>query len=156
MYKKILVPLDGSALAECVLPHVEAIGKGCSVKEVHLLRVIREVEPPPAAKIRFTEKEIRQFEADRESMARDYLTQVVERLKFDWTEVNAQVLRGRHIALRIVEYARENAVDLIIIATHGRSGIGRWVWGSNADRILRTSATPILMIRGAGVIPEEG
>lgn len=154
MYKRILVPLDGSALAECVLPHVEAIGRGCGVEEVHLLRVIKQVEPPPAAKIRFTEKDIRQFEADKESMAWDYLHTLVARLGYGWTQVKAQVLRG-HIAPKIVEYAKDNRVDLIIIATHGRSGIGRWVWGSNADRLLRTSATPVLMVRGEGCLPDE-
>lgn len=152
MYKKILVPLDGSALAECVLPHVEAIGKGCGAEQIFLVRVIKQVDPPPAAKIRFTEKDIKQFEADKESMAWDYLDALVERLDYDWTQVTAKVLRG-HIAVQIVDYAKQNGAELIIIATHGRSGIGRWVWGSNADRILRTSTTPILMIRGAGFIP---
>jgi nucleotide-binding universal stress UspA family protein len=52
----------------------------------------------------------------------------------------------------IADYASKNDVDLIIIATHGRSGVSRWVWGSVADHILRSACVPVLMIRAPGCV----
>ncbi len=152
MYKKIMVPLDGSPMAECVLPHVERIGKGCGAEKVVLIRVEEPMAVPPSAKIRFTEKDIEQFEADKVAIARDYLDQLAEKLGYDWAQVEKVVLTGS-VSSQLVDYAKKNASDLIVIATHGRSGISRWVWGSTADRLLRSACTPIFMVRAPGCIP---
>ena len=53
----------------------------------------------------------------------------------------------------IAEYATKNEIDLIVIATHGRSGVSRWVWGSVADRILRSACVPVMMVRAPGCVP---
>jgi nucleotide-binding universal stress UspA family protein len=153
MYKKIMVPLDGSALAECVLPHVEAIGKGCGAEKIILVRVVKNVEPPPTAKIRFTDKDIKEFVSDKVAFAKEYLDKMVARLHYDWTQIESRVLVG-HISMQLVDFSKQNDMDLIIIATHGRSGIGSWVWGTTADRVLRTSKAPVLIVRGPGVVPE--
>ena len=55
--------------------------------------------------------------------------------------------------MEIIRYARDKSIDLIVIATHGRSGVSRWVWGSVADRILRSSCVPVLMVRAPGCVP---
>jgi nucleotide-binding universal stress UspA family protein len=57
------------------------------------------------------------------------------------------------VAESIADYATKNGVDLIIIATHGRSGVSRWVWGSVADRVLRSACVPVLMVRAPGCVP---
>lgn len=143
MYRKILVPLDGSELAECVLPHVEAISRGCSIGEVVLLEI---VEPPPAWAIEGVDPVA--LQGANEKAAKEYLSKIQSQLASDGFNVSAEVLMGK-AAETIIEFAKRNAVDLIAIATHGRSGIGRWVFGSVADRILRSSHVPILMIRPA-------
>ena len=57
------------------------------------------------------------------------------------------------VAEDVANYASKTGADLIVIATHGRSGPSRWVWGSIADRILRSSCVPVLMVRAPGCVP---
>ncbi|MBI2869047.1 MAG: universal stress protein [Chloroflexi bacterium] len=154
MYENILVPLDGSALAECVLPHVEELGRGCRVNRLTLARVVDLPGIPIVAEtgsIPMQEKlELarEQFEADLKREAQEYLDSVAARLKVN-TAVTPVVLAGRPETC-LLEYAQSSGVDLIIIASHGRSGISRWVWGSVADRLLRASPAPVFMVRSPG------
>jgi nucleotide-binding universal stress UspA family protein len=157
MYQKILVPLDGSELAECVLPHVEAIATGCNVGTIILTRVVEPFGLPVAVEYDiYSRKEIEEewqlFELEERSVAERYLDQVADRFRKEGRYVQSQVLVGR-VAESLADYAAENGVDLIVIATHGRSGIGRWVWGSTADRLLRSSCVPVLMVRAPGCAP---
>lgn len=154
MYQKILVPVDGSELAECVLPHVESIAKGCQVREVVFVRV---AEPVPLSILgeEFTgdTREWQHIEAENKKAAENYLNRLVSRLKYDGISIQSEVLIGGRIADIIADYATKNKVDLIITATHGRSGISRWVWGSVADRILRAACVAVLMVRSPGCVP---
>ncbi len=148
MYKKIMVPLDGSELAECVLPHLEAFMKGFSPGQVLLIRVVeplRMSNAVPAAKI----ETIQKYESERASLARTYLDQVSERVSRQGVDLHRKVIVGG-IAECLIGYARDNHVDLILMATHGRSGITRWVRGSVADRMLRSAHIPVLMVRAPG------
>jgi nucleotide-binding universal stress UspA family protein len=144
MYQKILVPLDGSKLAECVLPHVRAIATGCGIKEVVLLRVVEPIPPeaPPATDFEAVQKAA--FGA-----AEKYLAGIQVELSKEGLNVEAKVLTGRP-AETIADFAQHNEVDLITIATHGRSGVSRWVFGSVADRLVRSSSAPVLLIRPGG------
>jgi nucleotide-binding universal stress UspA family protein len=154
MYKKILVPLDGSELAECVLPHVESIAKGGGVQSVVFLRVVEPFYLPTADEISayFSVKTIERINSENRVNAENYLKKLVKRTKYDGVNVQPEVITGK-AADSIAEYATKNGVDLIIIATHGRSGISRWVWGSVADRILRSACVPVLMVRAPGCKP---
>ena len=152
MYQKIMVPLDGSELAECVLPHVEAISKGCDVKNVTLVRVVEPLELPPQTWIAFTEGESQQIESGRKSEAEEYLKKVEKQLQESAIRVGSAVLFGK-AAESVAEYATQNGVDLIVIATHGRSGISHWYWGSVAERILRSACVPVFMVRAPGCVP---
>ncbi len=151
MYQKILVPLDGSELAECVLPHVESIAKGCGVREVILVRV---AEPfnLPSGYAYLSPEQIKEIDTENEVIAKDYLNQMVSQVKLDGVKVQTQVIIGK-AADSLADYATKNGFDLIVIATHGRSGISRWAWGSVADRVLRSACVPVLMIRAPGCVP---
>jgi len=140
MYKKILVPLDGSKLAECTLEHVRAIATGCHVPEVVLLRVIEE-PILPYVQAAFLHDTRQKLEAD----AQDYLSKVADTLKKDGVAVETAVVHGA-AAPDILDYAKNNGVDLIIISTHGLSGTFRWVFGSVADRVVRHSPVPVLVV----------
>jgi nucleotide-binding universal stress UspA family protein len=140
MYQKILVPLDGSELAECVLPHVKAIATGCDVKQLILLRVVE----PLRAEI--DDEVVRKTVV---KTAEDYLAKIQAKLNKAGLAVETQILTGIP-AETISDFAQRNKVDLIALATHGRSGISRWVFGSVADRLLRSSSVPILLIRPKG------
>jgi nucleotide-binding universal stress UspA family protein len=159
MYKKILVPLDGSELAECVLPHVETIIKGCSVPQVVFLRVVE-----PFQKVSGWESntlssldsiskiDINKVDSQNRAIAKKYLEDLVKRAKLDNADAKSEVLTGS-APEAITDYASKNEVDLIVIATHGRSGISRWVWGSVADRVLRSACIPVFMVRAPGCVP---
>ena len=154
MYKKILVPMDGSELAESVLPHVKAISGGCSVNEVVLIRIIEPIVIPHSAMIKsiMRDSDLEQVEHDREKAANEYLDRVIAGMDLGVSDVNKVVLKGQ-VAETIGKYAEDNGVDLIVISTHGRSGITRWVMGSVAERVLRSSCVPVLMVRAPGCIP---
>ncbi len=148
MYEKIMVPLDGSELAECVLPHVEAFVKGCYVANVVFMRVIQPATVSYGG-IAVSPEIIKERESADKSAAKDYLDQVINRLKHEGVELHSEVLVGT-VADSLADFAEENDFDLILIATHGRSGVNRWVRGSVADKILRSSNIPVLMVRAPG------
>ena len=154
MYKKIMVPLDGSALAECVLPHVKEITKGCGCEELTLLRV---VEPErvysSVSNSPMDPNLIATRETERKKAAEEYLHVIADRLTQPGLTCTTRAVVGR-VAESLVDYCVKNSADLIIIATHGRSGITRWVRGSVADKILRSSKIPVMMVRAPGT--EDG
>ena len=141
MYNKILVPLDGSEISECSLTHVQAIATGCSVPEVALIKVI---EPIPetgwiaASERKDSEKRAREY-------AQDYLTKLAGKLEKKGIEVTTVIASG-NIAEKILEYAQGNKIDLIIMSTHGSSGVVRWALGSVADKVSRHASMPVLVI----------
>jgi nucleotide-binding universal stress UspA family protein len=153
MYKKILVPLDGSDLAECVLPHVESITKGCGVQGVVFLRVVEPFTATVSALgPTFTEQDRQNIDSQNRADAEKYLSQLVNHTKYGGVKIQREVMVGK-AAESIADYATQDGVDLIIIATHGRSGVSRWVWGSVADRVLRSACVPVLMVRAPGCVP---
>jgi len=145
MYEKILVALDGSALAEEVLPHVAGIATRTD-SEVILLRVAAPVRPTAVDVVAVmpvdTEQEMKRI-ADE---CLSYLEGAADRLRSAGLKVKTAVQFGDP-AEQIVDFARDNGVGLIAMSTHGRSGISRWVYGSVADRVLRAATVPILLIR---------
>ncbi len=154
MYRKIMVPLDGSTLAECVLSHAEAVAKGCN-DEVILIRVVEPLEHLfRGLDSGILPEERKHIEAESVESARDYLQQIKEKLDKGIT-VKTEVLLGK-VDDQLVDYANKNDVGLVIIASHGRSGISRWVWGSVADHILRSVCMPVMMIRAPGCMLEGG
>ncbi len=157
MYNKIMVPLDGSDLAECVMPHVEAIISGFKSKEVVLVRVLNPVRLPVSVPAQgnfgFTEKDRHQLLANRKKAAKEYLEKMAGSLDIPGTVFSVAVLEGNP-ANMLADYATEHEVDLIVIASHGRSGVSRWVMGSVAERIVRTSCIPVMMVRAPGCEPK--
>ena len=148
MYNKILVPLDGSELAECVLPHVEAFIKEFSTSDVILIRVLEPERSYPGDH-GITADMLNKRASERKSNANDYLDKIVNQLKDEGAKLHVEVLEGR-VTESLAKYALDNNIDLILIATHGRSGVTRWVRGSVADKVLRSSNVPVLMVRAPG------
>jgi nucleotide-binding universal stress UspA family protein len=140
MYRKILVPLDGSDFSECSLSHVKAIATGCRVPEVVIMRVIEKL--PETGWISNAEQEIADKSAHDHAIK--YLSETAEQLKSAGLFTTIAVVDGQP-AHEIMEYADKNNVDLIIISTHGSSGIARWAFGSVADKVVRHSKVPVLI-----------
>jgi nucleotide-binding universal stress UspA family protein len=154
MYKKIMVPLDGSKLAECVLPHLETIVKGCESPEVIVVQVVEPLSVPYGREVaQFASLEqVKAFETHQKADAEKYLKEIVAPLKKTGVNARAEVIYGKAGEV-LSDYATKNGVDLVLIATHGRSGVSRWVWGSVADRLLRSVCVPVLMVRAPGSVP---
>ncbi|MFH0942084.1 MAG: universal stress protein [Chloroflexota bacterium] len=147
MYLHIMVPLDGSELAECVLPHVNAMAKLLKGKEkISLVRVVPPLHLYEGAEASLPPEERKRLEAGSARVARDYLGGIVPKLNLRQVTVATVVLSGQVID-ELNGFIKENGVDLVIIATHGRSGISRWFIGSTAERLIRTSSAPVLVVR---------
>jgi nucleotide-binding universal stress UspA family protein len=147
MYKRVLVPLDGSALAESILPFVEQVA-GPLDAEVVLLSVI---EPPSAGEVVASAGVVSPDAwRVREVEVKQYLAGVEQRLSAKGLRVQRRLQMGR-AAHEILATATAAGADLIAMTTHGRSGIVRLLFGSVAEAVLRASPVPLLLFR---VTPE--
>ena len=139
----ILVPLDGSELSEKALVAAYTIA-GMSNAEVTLLRVLHPVEKV----IKIDEHHAIYVDQQinfRTTRANEYLKKIRNLAEKTFT-INTVVEMG-DAAETIIDFARKNSIDLIIMSTHGRSGMKRWVYGSVAGKILSNAYNPILLIR---------
>jgi len=137
MFKKILVPLDGSQIAERILDQVENLAR-IHDAEVILIRV--------AFSHALTNEKLAEREEQAVADAKAYLTGVEERVKSSGIKVSSLTPCG-HAAEKIVEHARISNCDLIVMSTHGRSGLGQFVLGSVAIKVLHVATVPVLLYR---------
>jgi nucleotide-binding universal stress UspA family protein len=146
MYKKILVPLDGSELARKALDQAEKLAKTFDA-EIILFQVV------PFLPIYGSPELVTPLIVDekQKESAEKYLTNLAEELKKRGLKVTAMVRTGQQVAVEIIDFAKETGVDLIVMCTHGRSGITRWVLGSVAHKVLTRTETPILLLPLKGV-----
>jgi len=164
MYKKILVPLDGSKLAECALPHAEELAKGCTAAQVILITVTEQVQgqtrAPEAEELhrstdstefRRARSEMTVILGKKQKQAERYLRRIAEKLESKGVKVHTEMLFWPP-AEAIASYAKQNGADIIVMSSHGRSGVSRWAYGSVADKVLRSSCVPVLIIRAPGCI----
>ncbi|MBN1191372.1 MAG: universal stress protein [Dehalococcoidales bacterium] len=186
MYTRILVPLDGSKLAECVLPHVEAVASGCAAQEVILVSVTEKIRVKEnlnlSGNLGLAGKSTADYQvlsqsailsgqmvvstadqpSDKTTWIRDvgkkysqadkYLHRIQRGLTKKGLNIRISVLLGNP-AEAIVSFAEQNEINLIIMASHGRSGISRWASGSVTERVFRRTCVPILMVRAPGCVP---
>jgi nucleotide-binding universal stress UspA family protein len=149
MYKKVLVPLDGSALAECTLSHVKNLFKDGSVGEVTLLNVVK-VDLPWAVMESDQYPKGIDINAIRDPLfiaSRKYLADMESRLVSEGIKVKTESLEGNRPADTITEYAQRKGMDMIIIGTHGHTGLKKLMVGSVAFGVLHQSHIPVLLIR---------
>ena len=145
MYKDILLALDGSPLAEAAMPHARALAKAFGAR-VTLLSVVQPVGIYPQSGVVGPVVSIAlNVEEEMESVRR-YLRTIAEQFEAEGINVK-EVVREGDAASQICDYAHESRADLIVMSTHGRSGVQRWVYGSVADKVLRGAKVPILLIR---------
>ncbi len=141
LLKKIVVPLDGSQLAELTLPHVVELAKNLGL-EVVLVRVFDPLSQGHMPYVEHIREKMREE-------AKAYLELKVRELESEGLkDVSYLVLQG-NAATKIVDITQATHDNLIAICTHCRSGIGRWVLGSVTDRVVRYSGNPVLVIRAS-------
>jgi len=146
MFEKILVCLDGSKLAEQILPYAVEQALRLDSKVVLLRVVVDPVVVAAGAVIPVPASAIPEETQEEESEARAYLDSVAKPLRQKGVDIELVTLYGT-AGEAIVRYARDKGMGLIAMATHGRSGLGRAVFGSVADFVLRESGLPILVIK---------
>lgn len=143
MFERILVPLDGSETAEAVLPHVRRILQRHSAEFV-ILRVAYDLSA--------------KFHISTPSLT-DEAQRYVRRIAFTFTNQGVpakEAVRVGDAAEEILAAAAASGATMIAMSTHGRSGLDRFVFGSVAEKVLRASSVPVMMIRSFPRKPEEG
>jgi len=148
MFQKILVLLDGSELAEVVFPYAEELAGKLDL-DVILLHVY---SPALSDYVPMHRVYIDRAASTIKDKAKEARKRLGIKTKAKPVSVHGELATGYH-ADEILRYADENNVDLILMATHGRSGIKRWTMGSVADKVLRASTVPVLLVR-AGIEEE--
>ena len=139
LLRRILVPLDGSKIGEAALCYAVVLARKAAA-EITLIEVFEPVSTVGATGISHSGRE---DESVRKSLL-SYLDHVAEPIKNEGLKVSTSVLFG-NAASNIMEYAEKNGIDLIAVSTHGRSGFGRWVFGSVTDKILHTGNVAVLV-----------
>jgi nucleotide-binding universal stress UspA family protein len=141
MYRRILVPLDGSKRAEKVLDIAAEEARFHSATLV-LLRIV----PPVRQGLMLVPVALDRIREQLTEIAQAYVAKVADRLRAEGVEVEEAVLRGKPAA-RVLEFAEENDCDLIIIGSHGQSEDSRWRFGSVANKVVKTrTIMPVLVV----------
>ena len=154
MYKKILVPLDGSELAECALPHAEEIASKCGANII-LVSVTERVQgyrPVEEYSSSLGMELVPEAAGKLEKQGQKYLDRVAKGLESKGIKVQTEMLMGNP-AEELTIYTKTENCDLVIMASHGRSGPSRWTHGSVAEKVFRTSHISVLMVRAPGCTP---
>lgn len=137
MFKKILVPLDGSSLAEAILPQVTELAKTLDAELVVLRVAFAHVFPGADP----TEEEVQVIRK-----AEEYVAGIAGKLADEGVSVKTAVRYGRP-ASEILGHIVDNKLDLVAMSTHGRSGLSRLVMGSVAEEVVRNAGVPVLLVR---------
>jgi nucleotide-binding universal stress UspA family protein len=149
MFEKILVCLDGSKLAEQILPYAveqaKSFNSSIVLLQAYMVPSTELAAATPGGSV-VTPQLLQQEDQRLKNEAAAYLEEIAEQLREEELDVACVVLNGVAGDV-IVSYAQNEPVDLIALSTHGRSGLGRIVFGSVADHVLKESGLPILVIK---------
>lgn len=149
VFKRALVPLDGSKESEAVIPYIEELASmlGAEVTLLQVMAVVYHVyiSGDAPAQVPYTEEEMKPLKASAES----YLEKVGSGLRGKGVTTKCQVRVGA-AGHEIIKLADEIGADIVAMSTHGRSGVGRLVFGSVAEKVVRTGNTPVLLVRTPG------
>lgn len=149
-FRRIVVPLDGSSMAEQILPEVVALAK-LEDSELTLLRV---VVPRTSSQKAIADESTPWWDKDV-AAAEAYLFRTADKLRKDGFRTQTDVVIGEDIAQSIADYSARESADLVAIATHGRGGFSRALRGSVADFVTRTSRTSMLVLRPVGTVAKR-
>ncbi|MFN8474018.1 MAG: universal stress protein [Anaerolineae bacterium] len=145
MYKTILVPLDGSELSEQALPLAKSMARGMNAKLL-LLQAVHPLGLPSGPLNNHQIRAINEAEAYLARIAADLLTDgiIADTAVMDASPAHA-----------ILDEIKLRDIDMVVMTTHGRSGLGRWVYGSVAEAVLHGSPVPVLLVRCSTWLPED-
>ncbi|MDA0735020.1 MAG: universal stress protein [Chloroflexi bacterium] len=143
MYSRIIVPLDGSPLAERALPYVRMFAEKLTVP----IQLLQAYSPTPSELSDSDHgRYLDQMDAALQDRAYDYLNQVKSSIPDAKAEISCLVQPGDPASCIVAE-SEADPEALVVMSTHGRSGIGRWVLGSVTDKVLHATRNPLWIIR---------
>jgi nucleotide-binding universal stress UspA family protein len=145
-FRKMLIPLDGSPLAEAILEPALALGMLTGTEYV-LVQIIDPRAQPGDVQIEYAAGLDDVVTEELRSAAEAYLGQVAATLRAQGYAVQTRVVIAEHTADTLLETAEASAADVIAMTTHRRGGLGRVLLGSVADSVVRGAATPVLLVR---------
>jgi nucleotide-binding universal stress UspA family protein len=143
MYSKILVPLDGSVLAERATQHAVEIARGTEA-EIILLQVVQ----APLSKVPEVgmSEEVKSFQ-EVAAQVRAYLDRIASRLRSEGAKkVRVEVVEGVADAA-ILGFAHNEDVDILVMSTHGRTGLSKAIMGSVAEKVMLTTKRPVMLVK---------
>jgi len=175
MYNRVVVPLDGSKLAEAALPHLEEIAKGCSIPEILLVSVTERIKGRIQQDRVFSTESSKSYHASipmvvpmqtgllfsthstgiqeiplalgkMAKTAYDYLCKIAKQLDEKGFRNQINVLAGKP-AEEIVRFVEEQGADLVIMASQGKGGLNRWDISNIADKVIKTTKVPVMLVR---------
>jgi nucleotide-binding universal stress UspA family protein len=148
--RSILVPLDGSPVAESILPHIQELALATGL-EVILLQVTVPIGYPAVARDNVEadkhETDVKKLNETRAAATKFYLTEREKELASKGVKVSTVSLTGKPASDLILQYISDNPIGMTALATHGFSGISKWAFGSVAIDILEGSTRPLLLLR---------
>jgi nucleotide-binding universal stress UspA family protein len=145
--KYILAPLDGSKGAEAALPYVMEMGRKLKAEVTFVKVIYMDIEYYGSLGNTVIDQ--------KEAEAKQYLGGLVENLTKQGIQAKFEVLKSAtDTASEIIRYTENNYTDIVIMATHGRSGPRRWMMGSVTNQVLREGNTPIMLVRPSGVVKD--
>jgi nucleotide-binding universal stress UspA family protein len=145
-YEKIVVPLDGSSLAEKALPHAEYLAWELKCK----IALVRVVEPPPLTEHIFEEEMMklgRIREVTLRHEAEEYLSAKAGALRKQGLDIKSEVVISNNVAASLLNFVERENADLVIMTTYGHSGISHLAYGRIAEKILRQANRAVLLVR---------
>lgn len=150
MFRHILVPLDGSYFAETALPYALALATKFD-SDITIARVaqgIQAISPSNNDPLNpDTAVFLSQLGDDLNMEAHDYLQAQRSSLRQQGFKAHMRLLHGSDIAASLLEVIETQAIDVVVMCTHGRGGLKRWIFGSVAEKVLRQANCPILLVR---------
>lgn len=147
MFKRLLVPLDGSTLAEKALDYAISLAQHYGAR-LDLLEVVPIAVWEWEGEMRAERPEmVDQVQEKETTEASDYLRRKEADVQAQGLAVNAYVVRGQSIAEAIIDTCEELECDVIVMSTHGLTGLQRWLIGSVAERVVRHATVPVFLIR---------
>lgn len=149
MFRHILVPLDGSGFAEAALPHALELAARFD-SDITLLRVVLPPRMGDGALSPESANFLIKMRDDTYKEAIDYLQQQKGSLRQQNFRVHYQVAESEDVAAEILSAIRGADIDTVVMCTHGRGGLSRWLFGSVATRLLQSAHVPVLVIRPTG------
>ncbi len=155
MFRHILVPLDGSGFAEAALPYALELAAQFD-SDITLFRVVMPPRMGEGALSPESANYMIKMRDDLYKEAIDYLQQQKGSLRQQNYRVHYQVAESEDVAAEIISTVRGGGIDTVVMCTHGRGGISRWIFGSVATRVLQSAQVPVLVIRPTGGRPAEG